>query len=145
MHTSMILDTWLCCMCVYDAHIYDPGPRSWSMHVCMVHVSMMRQILSPTNERTNKAILGVGWKPPFLPDPVPTMLIARNLKYFLPPDIFLRALSIRVPLWAVLEATRQGGVRHYPSFCHNTLIWPIKKETPRPIDRTPCTMYTWVW
>ena len=49
--------------CVYDAHIYDPGPRSWSMHVCMVYVSMMRQILSDgrTNERTNKAILGVGY------------------------------------------------------------------------------------
>ena len=40
--------------CVYDAHIYDPGPWSWSMHVCMVHVSMMRQILSRTDERTRR-------------------------------------------------------------------------------------------
>ena len=49
----MMHDAW--CMildydaCVYDAHIYDPGHWSWSMHLCMVHVSMMRQILSPTN------------------------------------------------------------------------------------------------
>ena len=68
-------DTWLWCMCVwctyicssildydacvYDAHIYDPGPWFWSMHVCIVHVSMMRSF-SVTDERTNKAILGVG-------------------------------------------------------------------------------------
>ena len=31
------------------------------MHVCMVHVSMMRQILLRTDERTGKAILGVGY------------------------------------------------------------------------------------
>ena len=58
----MILDTWLCCMCVYDAHIYDPGPRSWSMLVCMVHISMIRLKFchGRTDGRTNKAILGVG-------------------------------------------------------------------------------------
>ena len=31
------------------------------MHVRMMHVCMMRQILSRTDQRTNKAILGVGW------------------------------------------------------------------------------------
>ena len=52
MHISMILYPWswymhvwciyLCSSildydaCVYDAHIYDPGPWSWSMHVCMI-------------------------------------------------------------------------------------------------------------
>ena len=59
MHISMILDPWLWCMCVWCTYLW-----SWTMHVCMVHVSMMRQILlrtdGPTNERTNKAILGVG-------------------------------------------------------------------------------------
>jgi hypothetical protein len=62
--------------CVYDAHIYDPrsltliyvclmhismilDPWLWSMCVCMVHVSMMRYF-SVTDERTDKAILGVG-------------------------------------------------------------------------------------
>ena len=65
---SMILDTWLCCMCVYDAHIYDPGPRSWSMLVCMVHISMIRLKFchGRTNARTNKAILGVGYSIPLV-------------------------------------------------------------------------------
>ena len=30
-------------------------------------------------------------------------------------DIILQAFSIRIPLWAVLDATTWGGVRHYPS------------------------------
>ena len=60
MHISMII---ILCMhvinildpdaCVYDAHIYDPGPWSWSMHVCVVHVSMMRYFLG-TNGRTDE-------------------------------------------------------------------------------------------
>ena len=53
MHTSMILDTWLCCMCVYDA----------------------AEILFRTNQRTNKAILGVGWPTSSSKDklfPIPT-------------------------------------------------------------------------
>ena len=58
MHISMILDLDSDA-CVYDAHIYDPGPWSWSLHVCMVHVSMMRYF-SVTDHPTNKAILGVG-------------------------------------------------------------------------------------
>ena len=36
------------------------------MHVCMVHVSMMPQILLRTNGPTNKAILGVGFGTLFL-------------------------------------------------------------------------------
>ena len=40
MHTSMILDTWLCCMCVWCGWNFVPDGR--------------------TNQRTNKAILGVG-------------------------------------------------------------------------------------
>ena len=67
MHVCMMHDPWSWYMhvwciyqcspildsdaCVYDAHIYDPGPWSWSMHVCVVHVSMMRQILSRTDEQ----------------------------------------------------------------------------------------------
>ena len=79
-HDACIHNAWLCCMCVWCSwnfvtdkailgvgcmmhaqYIYDPGPWSWCMHVGMMHVSMMRQILSRTNEWTNKAILGVGY------------------------------------------------------------------------------------
>ena len=40
MYLSMFLDPWLWCMCVWCTYLW-----SWSMYLCMVHVSMMRQIL----------------------------------------------------------------------------------------------------
>ena len=48
---SLVLDSDAC---MYGADIYDPGPSSWSMHVCMVYVSMMRQILFRMNGRTRR-------------------------------------------------------------------------------------------
>ena len=71
MHLSMILDPDTC---MYDAH-YDP-PSLTLMHVCMMHLSMILDLDLEacmygtciydaanfvTDERTNKAILGVGW------------------------------------------------------------------------------------
>ena len=44
-HVSMILDPDTC---MYDAYIYP------DTHVCMILESMMRQILSPTNGRTDR-------------------------------------------------------------------------------------------
>ena len=69
MHLSMILDPDAC---IYDAFIYVPRSLTM-MHVCMMHISMILD-LDPeacvydaanfvpderTDERTNKAILGV--------------------------------------------------------------------------------------
>ena len=65
MHISMTLDL------DPDACMYDVCPilihvtmmlicmMHCMIHVCMVHVCMMRQILFRTDERTDKAILGV--------------------------------------------------------------------------------------
>ena len=61
----------VCFMCICMMHaqyIYDPGPWSWCMHVGMMHVSMMRQILWRTNQRTNgqgnsRSWIESWWKP----------------------------------------------------------------------------------
>ena len=49
----LFLDPWLWRMCVWCTYLWF-WTWSWSMHVCLVHVSMMRQILSATDERTNE-------------------------------------------------------------------------------------------
>ena len=75
MHLSMILDPD---SCMYDAYIYVPRSLTL-MHVCMMHISMILKHAcmydaciydaanfvtnERKNERTNKAILGVGLQP----------------------------------------------------------------------------------
>ena len=48
---------------VWCTYLWSSILDSECMHERMVHVSMMRQILLPSDEQTDKAILGVGLRP----------------------------------------------------------------------------------